>query len=213
MNAPIFFDIETNPFADAHLAAAMPSFKAPSNIKDPAKIAAKIAEKEQAFKDKAALSPMSSTVLAVGLWCEDGAKTMLHGEDEADLIKKTWAALTEHGAFTRDVIGWNIKRFDFPFLIKRSWANGISIPDTMLEQYKGRFYMNARVKDMMDFFTMGVEQFASLNSALQLLGLESKVDTSGKLFYELYDENRELAMEYLKRDITAMVDLNKSFNL
>ena len=213
MSAPIFFDIETKPFADAQLAEAMPAFKAPSNIKDPAKIAAKIAEKEQAFKDKAALSPMSSTVLAVGLWCDDGVKTMLHGEDEPDLIRKTWESLTDHGAFTRNVIGWNVKRFDFPFLIKRSWALGIKLPETALENYRGRYFLNSHIIDMMDFFTMGAEQFASLNSALQLLGLGSKIDTSGKLFYELYDENRELAMEYLKRDITAMVDLNKSFNL
>ncbi len=213
MSAPIFFDIETKPFADAQLAASMPAFKAPSNIKDPTKIAAKIAEKEQAFKDKAALSPMSSTVLAVGLWCDDGVKKMLHGEDEADLIRKTWESLTDHGAFTRNVIGWNVKRFDFPFLIKRSWALGIKLPETALENYRGRYFLNSHIIDMMDFFTMGAEQFASLNSALQLLGLGSKIDTSGKLFYELYDENRELAMEYLKRDITAMVDLNKSFNL
>ena len=213
MSDPIYFDIETKPFEGKELLRVMPKFQAPANIKDPAKIAAKIDEKQKAFVDKAALSPISSTILAVGIYCESGDKKMLHGEDEADLIRKTWDSLTEHRAFTRDVIGWNIKRFDFPFLIKRSWANKVRIPDSMLESYKGRFYLNSRVKDMMDFFTMGAEQFASLNSALQLLGLDSKVDTSGKLFYELYDDNRELAMDYLKRDITAMIELNKSFNL
>lgn len=213
MSAPIYFDIETKPFESDALKSAMPQFKAPANIKDPVKIAAKIEEKQKAFIERAALSPLSSTILAVGLWCDDGVKTMLHGEDEADLIRKTWDALTDHGAFTRNVIGWNVKRFDFPFLIKRSWALGISIPQTTLENFRGRFYLNSHIIDMMDYFTMGAEQFASLNSALQLLGLDSKIDTSGKLFYELYDDDRELAMEYLKRDITAMVDLNKTLKL
>lgn len=71
----IFFDIETGPLPENELAALMPPFD-PSevktgNIKDPEKIAAKIAEAEvnhkRDFIEKAALDPLTGRVVAIGL--------------------------------------------------------------------------------------------------------------------------------------------------
>ena len=71
----IFFDIETGPLPEGELAALLPPFDPAEvktgNIKDPAKIAEKIREAEEAhrrdFFDRAALDPLTGRVLAIGM--------------------------------------------------------------------------------------------------------------------------------------------------
>ncbi len=71
----IIFDIETGPLPEAELANMLPPFDPAEvktgNLKDPAKIAEKIAEAEanhrRDFFDKAALDPLTGRVVAIGL--------------------------------------------------------------------------------------------------------------------------------------------------
>jgi hypothetical protein len=71
----IFFDIETGPLLESELLALLPPFDPAEvktgNIKDPEKIAAKIAEAElnhkRDFVEKAALDPLTGRVVAIGL--------------------------------------------------------------------------------------------------------------------------------------------------
>jgi hypothetical protein len=71
----IVFDVETGPLPEADLAALMPVFDPAEvktgNLKDPAKIAEKIAEAEanhhRDFFDKAALDPLTGRVVAIGV--------------------------------------------------------------------------------------------------------------------------------------------------
>ena len=71
----IVFDIETGPLPESELAAVMPPFDPAEvktgNLKDPEKVAAKIAEAEanhrRDFFDKAALDPLTGRVVAVGV--------------------------------------------------------------------------------------------------------------------------------------------------
>ena len=71
----IIYDIETGPLPEADLAALLPPFDPADietgNLKDPEKIAAKLAEAEmnhrRNFFEQAALDPLTGRVVAVGL--------------------------------------------------------------------------------------------------------------------------------------------------
>src|SRR5476651_2330269 len=71
----IVFDLETGPLAESELSALLPPFDPADvktgNLKDPAKIAEKIAEAEanhkRDFIERAALDPLTGRVLAIGV--------------------------------------------------------------------------------------------------------------------------------------------------
>ena len=71
----IVFDVETGPLAESELSALLPPFDPAEvrtgNLKDPAKIAEKIAEAEanhrREFFDRAALDPLTGRVVAIGM--------------------------------------------------------------------------------------------------------------------------------------------------
>ena len=203
----IFLDIETEPLPLATLQRNMPKFSAPSNWKDEAKIAENIAKQERGWIAMAALSPMTGRVLAVGVGLED-AVFLIECQDESELLRRTWGAITDHGAYTEPVAGWNLLGFDLPFLVKRSWICGVPVPKTTLETYKGRSYFNPQFQDLMLKWGMG-ERYSKLDDVLTALGLENKRDLDGKLFYELYRNGQEAeALAYLERDVTALRDIH-----
>lgn len=86
----IVFDVETGPLPETELAALMPVFDPAEvktgNLKDPAKIAEKIAEAEanhrRDFFEKAALDPLTGRVVAIGMLVFDA-----RGEAGPDLCK------------------------------------------------------------------------------------------------------------------------------
>src|SRR6185503_14813798 len=95
----IFFDIETGPLPESELAALLPPFDPAEvktgNIKDPEKIAAKIAEAEanhkRDFMEKAALDPMSGRVVAIGLLYQDsGEFAVIAHDDEKQILYDFW---------------------------------------------------------------------------------------------------------------------------
>lgn len=207
-----FIDIETAPKSVEELEAIMPVFTAPANWKDEEKIAKNIADQKVKFIEKAALSPTTGTVMAIGLY--DDEEDVYQGivvadyASEADLLEEFWSHLVYHDAMTVDVLGWNIQNFDLPFLIKRSWANTIKVPKTVLEFYRGRASLNARFKDLMQYFCIGSDdRYMKLDDALDLLGCERKIEIEG-LFYEVYKSNPHKAMKYLKRDVMALTEIN-----
>ena len=71
----IVFDVETGPLAESELSALLPPFDPAEvktgNLKDPAKIAEKLAEAEanhrRDFIERAALDPLTGRVIAIGM--------------------------------------------------------------------------------------------------------------------------------------------------
>ena len=91
----IVFDVETGPLAESELSALLPPFEPAEvktgNIKDPEKVAAKIAEAEvnhrRDFFDRAALDPLTGRVIAIGVMAmAEGGKR-----------KRTTAAISSSG--------------------------------------------------------------------------------------------------------------------
>jgi 3'-5' exonuclease len=194
----IVFDIETGALPRADLAEIVPTFEAPSNWKDPAKINAYVAEKQAEWFQSAALSATTGRVLAIGHFdtSVDTIGFFASGDERADLAA-FWRFVTSFGSLRADLVGFNSNRFDLPFLIRRSWRLGLAIPPIFTA---GRFLPSGCI-DILDTWRCGVrDESISLDSLARFLGVGRKTG-DGAEFAALWSMSRDSALEYLAHDL------------
>ncbi len=139
----LFFDIET--VADYEAVLTLPDPRPPKNYKDEAKIEAWVEAAKVKQIDKAALDPHTGRVAALG-WATrptGGLDTFISRDDdgevtdkaEAELLTRFWELL----AYTEGRnVGWNNIRFDFSFLLIRSFALQVPKPEVLPDLRKYR---------------------------------------------------------------------------
>lgn len=208
---PVMFDIETMPNMNE---SKLPEFDRDSvktgNITDPEKKKAKIDAAEAEFfhqwREKAALSAVDGRVLAIG-YCRCGPELALSAsfadtpDQEAKLIEDFWSLVRKCIKTGRKLIGVNISGFDLPFLCRRSWILEIDVPPIL---DRGRYWHPVFV-DLCDRWLAG-DRFgstpANFTELARAFGTAGKVGgMTGKQFCQVYFENREQAIEYLKGDL------------
>src|SRR5258708_4732487 len=200
----VYIDIETAPLPMEQIRAQMPVFieadVKTGNRKDPEKIKAYIEEAriehEKNWIARAALSPLTGSIVAIG-WLKEGGTSsiMMEGEfSERDMIEAFFAFYqSQYGARW---IGFNIARFDVPFLVRRAWTYGLEVP----RFYNGR-YLNSSLVDLLQLWQCGdAKEFISLDRIARYLGLPGK-SMDGSAFAALKYENQEAAIEYLRNDL------------
>jgi DNA polymerase III epsilon subunit-like protein len=99
----------------------------------------------------------------------------------------------------RAIVGFNINRFDLPFLLRRSWHHGVKPPDGI---FTTRGYPNPEL-----FVDLAVEwacgdrqEFIKLDTLAKFLGVGAK-NGEGKDSAMLWATERKLAVAYLKNDL------------
>ena len=215
----IIFDVETGPLAESELSLLLPAFDPAEvktgNIKDPDKVAAKIAEAEanhrRDFFDRAALDPLTGRVVAIGLLYPDSGEFDVIGhEDEARTLREFWTACRGEMGRVNQMIGFNTHAFDLPFLIRRSWKHQIAVPFGIR---RGRYWAEEMV-DLREAWQLGDRQArGSLDSIARHLGVGAKLAapaangaSPGKIitgadFAGLWRSDRKQAEAYLRNDI------------
>jgi hypothetical protein len=208
------FDIETGPLPDSHIEQLMPEFDESTvktgNLKDEAKIQAKIDAASAAHREtwfgKAALSPLTGEVLAIG-YHDTLPDTFCHtcvGDEftEARLLGDFWnlySSLTSKGG---RLIGFNSNSFDLPFIVKRSWFCGVPVPKSVMD--RGRFNKSV---DLLEVWRItNRNEYISLNAVAKAFGLPGK-SGSGADFAKTFKEDHDEAIRYLKRDVELTYDI------
>jgi predicted PolB exonuclease-like 3'-5' exonuclease len=190
-------DIETIALPDDQLAALKPVFEPPSNYKDPAKIADNLAAQEAKWREQAALSALTGRVAIIGLMDNLGtfvADVANEPGHEADILRNFWRDYGQH-----HVLGWNIKGFDIPFLVQRSWIHGIRVPDNV---FNGRYISADWATDLLERWTCfqsRLQTGSSLDAVSRACGLGGKAST-GAEFGKLWATDRMKAMDYCQSD-------------
>lgn len=206
----IFFDIETGPLPESELAALVPPFDPAEvktgNLKDPDKIAAKLAESEanhrRDFFDKAALDPLTGRVVAVGLRYQDSGEFHVIGhDDEAQTLREFWDVCKGEMGRINQMVGFNSNGFDLPFMFRRSWKHRVPVPFGIR---RGRYWAEQMV-DLREGWQLGDRQArGSLDSIAKHLGVGAK-NGDGKDFAKLWQSDRTKAIEYLRNDLELTV--------
>lgn len=164
----------------------------------------RIAREEAAYwakiKDRAALSPETARVAAIG-WTFHGARDVYTAmnKPEAEMIAGFWETMNSVMAAGKEIIGFNSNHFDIPFLVRRSWILGIKVP--MVFAYNNR--LKPCFIDLLDTWKCGNYQDGiKLSRLATLLGVPGKwQDLDGSLFYQLLAIDPESAKEYLVADV------------
>lgn len=207
MNNAIVLDIETLPAPAEVLAKLTLVFEPPSNYKDPAKIAEALKAKAEAWQADSALHAERGQVAIVG-W--------MHGNriDQLSLIQSSDLQLME-GAWTvlqgATIIGFNILRFDLPFMIRRSMILGVTVPPEFLDLRRAE--RDGLVIDLMVRWQCGDNQErVSLDTLAKAFGLEGK-SGSGADFPALWASDREAALKYNRHDLELTQQLAKKMGV
>lgn len=195
------------------------------NIKDAAKIAEKVAEArakhealvagadakyaadkashEQSLMDGAALHATTGKVLCIGYMQdvgEDGAAIDDGGDDNDErlILSNFWDLYGRCHADKTPMVGWNICGFDLPFIMRRSWRAGISVPKSVIERNR---YWDGIFLDLMLVWQAGnYREYLGLASAAKYFGVGEKTG-SGADFSRLWDQDRAAAVKYLLGDL------------
>ena len=200
------FDIETGPLPMAELTAMLPPFD-PSevkvgNLKDPEKVAEKIAQAREEhrsnFFNKAALDPLTGRVLAIGvLDTLTEEAEVLAVPEEARMLEWFWKRCKGEMGRIETMIGFNSNLFDLPFLIRRSWRLGVLIPFGIR---RGRYWGDSMV-DLREVWQLGDRMArGSLDAISRHLEVGQKSGV-GADFAGLLASDREAALAYLRKDL------------
>lgn len=207
----LFFDIETEAL-DIKDIPVIPEFKAPKNYKDPEKIRAAIEMARLTWDDERALSPLTARVLVVGTLRDDQSDPhLLDNEDEVRNLEDWWAMYSEQVYTNQRIYGFCIRKFDVPFLMRRSWIRKVKVPNTVMN---GRYLTDAFV-DLADVWACGNQaDYSSLSDTARALRLGAK-DESGKDFAKLWrnPKTRNKANAYLTNDLNLTRDIARALGV
>lgn len=236
----VVFDIETGPLDLPLLKEILPGWDASTmphpgdfdlrsvktgNLKDQAKIDAKIAEARDAHierlnnykfdvlraeknywseaSSKAALSAATGRVVAIG--CKTESKLSITAIDdnttERQMLHYFWQLYEQLRKSDRNLVGFNSNEFDVPFLAQRSVVLGVPVPRTLIKQ--GR-YLDEMFIDLRKVWSFGAKPVGSLDMVCRACGIPGKPEgVNGAMFAELYfnEETRDEAIEYLANDL------------
>lgn len=196
MNKPLVLDIESGPADTNKLLEFMPEFVPPGNYRDPEKIAQNLNEQRERWTQDCALSALTGRILAVGMLHEQVSILTDNESSIVDSALQTVAFKLREGGL---VVGFYIRTFDIPFLIRRAWALGVRVPLGLRE---GRF-LHSSIVDLAELWACGSrdprDRVSLANLAKHLsIGIKSG---SGADFAELWATNRDQALEYLRNDL------------
>lgn len=161
------------------------------------------AQAEHAAKltEKAALSAVTGQVLAIGY--KGQSRSLVIGEpDEPGILANFWQRYSQARTNGHRLVGFNIRGFDLPFLMRRSWVLGIDVPETVMGA-GGRYFDQAVFVDLMDRWGCGAtNDRIKLDTLAKTFGLPGKPDgINGGDFARLWAEDRERAICYLLTDL------------
>lgn len=179
----------------------------------------------RAVLEKAALSPITGQVLAIGYGDGDSVVIDDGSDDERKILKTFWEDFEATGA---RYCGWHIAGFDVWFLVNRSRILGIPHPEVL--DRNGR-YLNSCFIDLMEHWNCGARSVydpfagksksgAKAKDIAKVLGVARPADATpvvhGGQFAEFWrgtKEQREQAREYLRWDIREEVGIARAFGV
>jgi hypothetical protein len=148
--------------------------------------------------ESAALDASTGRVVVVGYFDAKEQRFFATADDlltssEAEVLREFWG----YYSLATCLVGHNVKNFDLPFLIQRSWILGVPVPGDVMERDR---YFNSKVVDTMERWACGRREFIKLDTIARALGVGRK-NGSGKDFHVLWKEDHKAAMAYLENDL------------
>jgi len=198
----VYLDIET------YGGQQEPTFhdiSAPSNYKDPDKIAAWINDKLAEQVSRAALNIDLGVISAIGMRMGEAGRTISRlvtdQYTERHLLRSFWRCMEKcHG----ETVGYNTLGFDLPFIMRRSWELEVRVPIFP----DMRRYNNFPTTDLMQILAgWDREKVKGLKFICARYGIPNALPDLDGSMYANMDE--EIRLAYVKNDVNLVVNLYK----
>jgi predicted PolB exonuclease-like 3'-5' exonuclease len=202
----LYLDIETAPLGEETIKEHMPTFDGNANTKDPVKIAAQIAEKEEKWLEKCQLRASTSYVCAIGMSTDNEPEVCAYA-DSPDQEQALLTLVDYQIKQAKRVITFHGNSYDLPMLERRAWSHKMNLG---LPKFRG--YYPDKFLDLADYWnarTCTLDDGNKLANIATFLGLPTKT-ASGKDFYKW---DREKQDEYLKHDVWLNREIAKMMGL
>lgn len=158
----------------------------------------------QEIRSRAALSAITGRVLLIGYKSDkqEGLHHITDTRSEEHLLSAFWAQYEKCRKSDRQMVGFNSKDFDIPFIAQSSIILGVPVPKTLLQNDR---YLDKTFVDLRDKFGFGQWQpKGSLDFICRGCGIPGKPEgVTGAMFAELFGnaETQPQALEYALNDI------------
>ncbi len=154
---------------------------------------------------KKLLNPIDSSIVAIGVKETGKSAVIIQGKSEKEMLEKFWsefAAFRKQNALSGKLVGFNVKDFDLPILVTRSFINEVKIvPFTIKEVIDLRESISAFTYK----HTRGkMKEFA------QLIGIETIEGFDGENVAKAHwnGEHKKIAT-YLEKDLEIIEKMNE----
>ena len=212
-------DIETIAMPEEVIRAKLPPFNpdkvALGNLKDPDKVAAKIAEAQRTHGDDAvrdgALHATTGTLAIVGFRHGETVTQYHAGEmKETAMIEAAFAHILRDLDKGVVIAGYGVKFFDLPLIIGRAWNLGIRVPSRVFNAFRPKYPWSESLVCLQEVWLAGsATPFGtrvSLATVLRELGIPPKTGT-GAMFGELWQADKVAALAYNAADLDREMQL------
>lgn len=167
-------------------------------------------ELEKEWLKQCPLNPTTAKIICVSVTDPNGTVVIstiqqesegVFTTNEADLIKLAWHTYEECRRTNSILVGHNIKKFDLPMLVRRSWKHNIKPShDGMLAPWESKW-----IVDTMVLWNQGNygEKYISLDNLGQFLGFGKKIG-KGADFERMLETNPQAAMQYVTSEMKLL---------
>ena len=198
------FDIETGPVGGKFDESTVKF----GSLKDPVKKERKIIEAMIKWEQNQALNPETGEILLIVI--SDGHSYFDFYGDEAEMLGEVWDHFRESLDRGNRLVGHNCFGFDLPFMMKRSYIHGLSIPIGIYNHLYRRW--GEHFVDTMKLWTLGAyQEFITLDKLDRLFGGPGV--GKGKKFKELWERDQQKAIEYCHGDVDATLRVSKQMGV
>lgn len=151
---------------------------------------------------KKLLNPIDSHIVAIGIKKNGVESQILYSEDERAVLQGFWSTLSMAKGTPFRMVGFNIKDFDLPFLVTRSFLKGVKIHPFILKDV-------VDVREQLSAFKFGPTR-GKLKEYAALVGTAIIDDMDGSQIAERYwNGEHSKIQEYLKKDLELTEVLHK----
>ena len=143
---------------------------------------------------KKLLNPIDSKIIAIGLKKNGQKAVLLQGENEKEMIQKFWRELKGFRKGGSDkLIGFNIKEFDLPFLVTRSFILDVEIVPFVLKDV-------VDLREKVSAYKYGKTR-GKLKEYADFLNIEKTGMEGEDVAEEYWAGNIKKILEYLEKDL------------
>lgn len=178
---------------------------------------------QNTFAEKAGIYAEFGKIICIGLGYfvkQNDAWSLriksLHGDDEKKLLEEFSGVCNKffHKP-EKQFCGHNIREFDIPYICRRSYINGVKLPDVLAELQNKKPWENPML-DTLQLWKFGeYKNFTSIDLLSAVLGIDSpKDDIDGSQVANVYWEQNDLnrIATYCSKDVVTVAQVLMRLN-